>query len=29
MLTKFTVSNFKSFEKDFVFDLTDANGYAF
>ncbi len=29
MLTKFKVSNFKSFEKDFVFDLTETNGYSF
>jgi len=29
MLTKFKVSNFKSFNKDFLFDLTDTNGYNF
>jgi AAA15 family ATPase/GTPase len=29
MLRKFKVSNFKSFEKDFEFDLTDVNGYEF
>lgn len=29
MLAKFRVSNFKSFNKDFVFDLTDTNGYSF
>ncbi len=29
MLRKFKVSNFKSFEKDFELDLTDANGYEF
>jgi len=29
MLAKFKVSNFKSFNKDFVFDLTDTNGYNF
>ncbi len=29
MLSKFTVSNFKSFNQDFVFDLKDSNGYAF
>lgn len=29
MLKKLTVSNFKSFENDFVFDLSDTNGYAF
>jgi AAA15 family ATPase/GTPase len=29
MLKKFNVSNFKSFNKDFLFDLTDTNGYTF
>lgn len=29
MLTKFSVSNFKSFNQDFVFDLSQANGYTF
>lgn len=29
MLTKFSVSNFKSFNTEFVFDLQDTNGYAF
>ncbi len=29
MLTKFKVSNFKSFEKEFVFDLSTTNGYTF
>ncbi|MCK5537205.1 MAG: ATP-binding protein [Bacteroidales bacterium] len=29
MLTKFLVSNFKGFNKKFVFDLQDTNGYAF
>jgi hypothetical protein len=29
MLKKLTVSNFKSFERDFVFDLSDVNGYEF
>lgn len=29
MLTKFKVSNFKSFNQDFVFDLTETNGYNF
>jgi AAA15 family ATPase/GTPase len=29
MLRKFKVSNFKNFEKEFVFDLTETNGYAF
>ena len=29
MLKKFKVSNFKSFEKDFELDLTNANGYEF
>ncbi|MFS4473953.1 AAA family ATPase [Chryseobacterium sp. T20] len=29
MLAKFKVSNFKSFEKNFSFDLTDTNGYTF
>lgn len=29
MLTKFKVSNFKSFDKDFVLDLTETNGYNF
>lgn len=29
MLRKFTVSNFKSFEKDLLLDLTQTNGYAF
>lgn len=29
MLRKFIVSNFKSFEKDFVLDLTESNGYEF
>jgi AAA15 family ATPase/GTPase len=29
MLKKFKVSNFKSFNKDFLFDLTETNGYAF
>jgi AAA15 family ATPase/GTPase len=29
MLKKFKVSNFKNFEKDFVFDLSEANGYEF
>ena len=29
MLKKFRVSNFKSFEKDFEFDLSDINGYEF
>lgn len=29
MLTKFSVSNFKSFNEEFVFNLKDANGYNF
>lgn len=29
MLRKFKVSNFKSFEKEFVLDLTEVNGYEF
>ncbi len=29
MLKKLTVSNFRSFERDFVFDLSDVNGYEF
>jgi len=29
MLSKFKVSNFKSFNKDFSFDLTETNGYNF
>ena len=29
MLRKFKVSNFKSFDKEFVFDLTEVNGYEF
>ena len=29
MLRKFKVSNFKSFEKDFVLDLSNVNGYSF
>ncbi|MBU3660007.1 MAG: ATP-binding protein [Flavobacteriales bacterium] len=29
MLTKFSVSNFKSFNDEFVFDLNDTNGYNF
>lgn len=29
MLTKFTVSNFKSFNTEFIFDLQDTNGYEF
>lgn len=29
MLKRFKVSNFKSFEKDFEFDLSDINGYEF
>jgi AAA15 family ATPase/GTPase len=29
MLTKFSVSNFKSFNTEFTFDLQDTNGYAF
>ncbi|MFC4477115.1 AAA family ATPase [Flavobacterium chungangensis] len=29
MLTKFKVSNFKSFNKDFIFDLSETNGYTF
>lgn len=29
MLTKFTVSNFKSFDKEFIFDLQNTNGYTF
>jgi energy-coupling factor transporter ATP-binding protein EcfA2 len=29
MLRKFKVSNFKNFEKDFMFDLSEANGYEF
>lgn len=29
MLTKFSVSNFKSFNKEFVFDLQNTNGYNF
>lgn len=29
MLRKFKVSNFRSFEKEFVLDLTDVNGYEF
>ena len=29
MLRKFKVSNFKSFNEEFVFDLTEANGYEF
>lgn len=29
MLTKFSVSNFKSFNNEFVFDLQDSSNYAF
>lgn len=29
MLTNFKISNFKSFDKNFVFDLTETNGYSF
>lgn len=29
MLRKFKISNFKSFEKEFEFDLTEVNGYEF
>lgn len=29
MLTKFSVSNFKGFNQDFVFDFSDTNGYEF
>jgi AAA15 family ATPase/GTPase len=29
MLKRFRVSNFKSFEKDFEFDLSETNGYEF
>lgn len=29
MLTKFSVSNFKSFNSEFTFDLTNTNSYAF
>ena len=29
MLTSFTVRNFKSFNEEFVFDLSDTNGYTF
>lgn len=29
MLRKFVVSNFKSFEKEFIFDLSGTNGYEF
>jgi AAA15 family ATPase/GTPase len=29
VLTKFTVSNFKSFNTDFIFDLQQTNAYAF
>ncbi len=29
MLTKFSVSNFKGFNSEIVFDLQDSNGYAF
>ena len=29
MLRKFKVSNFKNFDKDFILDLTDINGYEF
>ena len=29
MLTKFKVSNFKSFNQNFEFDLTQTNGYNF
>ena len=29
MLTKFSVSNFKGFDKEFVFDLQNTSGYAF
>jgi len=29
MLSKFKVSNFKSFNRDFSFDLTETNGYNF
>lgn len=29
MLAKFSVTNFKSFNQEFVFDLSQANGYAF
>ena len=29
MLTKFAVTNFKGFNKEFVFDLQDTNGYVF
>jgi len=29
MLRKFKVSNFKNFEKEFIFDLSETNGYGF
>jgi len=29
VITKFTVSNFKSFNEEFVLDLEDTNGYSF
>ena len=29
MLKKFKVCNFKSFEKEFILDLSATNGYAF
>lgn len=29
MITKFSVSNFKGFDKEFTFDLQQINGYAF
>ncbi len=29
MITKFSVSNFKSFNEEFVFDLQETNGYEF
>ena len=29
MLTRFSVSNFKGFDKEFVFDLKETNGYTF
>lgn len=29
MLTKFSVSNFKSFNEEFIFNLQDTNGYTF
>lgn len=29
MFKKFSVSNFKCFEKEILFDLTSSNGYTF